>query len=89
MGDMWLCRRLGIVRVTTGHNRTVPPKKRAVLTHFHLYHWEKPMLRARPPDWRDGDPNAFRDRLDPSEVWEYVGNIFDRLPYASFLKGWE
>jgi hypothetical protein len=85
-GDMWLCRRLGIVLVTNGHKRG--SRHRQVYNNFHLYHWGKPSLWSRPCDWRDNDPNAAGS--DPAigrpgnagEQWEYIGNIFDLLPFA-------
>lgn len=85
-GDMWLCRRLGIVLVFNAHGRK--RGQRAKLNSFHLYHWGRPSLHARPCDWRDDDANAFSG--DPArgermgEAWEYVGNIFHMLPYSSF-----
>ncbi len=84
---MWLCRRLGTVKVFNGHKRG----SRHGTTHnnFHLYHWGKPSLYSRPCDWRDNDPNA--PVSDPAlgrlgnggEQWEYIGNIFELLPYAA------
>lgn len=84
-GDMWLCRRLGTVRVINGHKRG--QSRRKGLSSSHLYHWKRPSLLARPCDWRDGDPNAGRafDPAKEGEAWEYVGNIFDALPYANFV----
>lgn len=86
VGDMWLCRRLGIVLVFNSHARR--RGQRTKLNSFHLYHWGKPSLHARPCDWRDDDPNAYsgdpaieRDRMN--ERWEYVGNIFELLPFAA------
>lgn len=87
-GDMWLCRRLGIVRVFNAHKRG--SRRGTVHNNFHLYHWGKPAMWSRPSDWRDNDPNASVS--DPAigkdgvggEQWEYLGNMFDLLPYASF-----
>jgi hypothetical protein len=81
---MWLCRRLGIVKVFNGHKRGEHPRHR--VNDFHLYHWGKPNLRSSPCDWRDDDPNA--SNIDPAvrsagEEWEYLGNIFEMLPYAA------
>lgn len=86
-GDMWLCRRLGIVRVFNGHKRG--SRNGTFSKNFHLYHWGKPSLYMRPCDWRDNDPQSFIS--DPacvkdSERWEYLGSIFDMLPYSSFAK---
>lgn len=84
-GDMWLCRRLGIVQVFNSHQYRRGKSKHARLNSFHLYHWEKPSLSARPCDWRDNDSNGYSS--DPAcgktggERWEYIGNIFDILPY--------
>lgn len=81
-GDMWLCRRLGIVRVVNGHRRG--SSNRHGLNTFHLYHFHKPELMSRPCDWRDNDANSGK-AFDPAnawgEKWEYVGNMFDALPY--------
>lgn len=82
---MWLSRRLGIVRVFNGHKRG--SRHGTVYNNFHLYHWGKPSLYLRLCDWRDNDPNAHVS--DPAlgrpgnggEAWEYIGNIFDLLPY--------
>lgn len=89
-GDMWLCRRLGIVIVFNGHKRGRGGPKRARPNSFHLYHWGKPDMVSRPSDWRDDDANAHS--LDPTgarhpegEKWEYVGNMFEMLPYSSFV----
>lgn len=85
-GDMWLCRRLGIVKVFNGHKRGT--RRGTIYNNFHLYHWGKPSLYSRPCDWRDDDANACSD--DPAmggrsgEVWEYAGNIFDLLPFSHF-----
>lgn len=81
---MWLCRRLGIVRVANAHKRG--SRHGTIYNHFHLYHWGKPAMWSRPCDWRDDDPNAGLH--DPTlerhpEVWEYVGNMFDLLPYSA------
>lgn len=87
-GDMWLCRRLGIVRVFNAHKRG--SRKGPVNNSFHLYHWGKPALWSSPPDWRDNDPNSHPD--DPAtgralgyngEEWQYLGNIFEMLPYEA------
>lgn len=83
IGDMWLCRRLGIVRVMNGHKRV--QARRTRMNCFHLYHWGDGCLHSNPASWRDNDSNAMGN--DPatgcSERWEYVGNIFDLLPYAA------
>ena len=82
---MWLCRRLGIVKVFNGHRRGQHANSR--INDFHLYHWKKPDLRVRACDFRDGDANA--SGYDPAlgqcvgEAWEYLGNIFEMLPYAA------
>jgi hypothetical protein len=87
-GDMWLCRRLGIVKVFNAHKRG--SRHGSFCNNFHLYHWGKRAMWSRPADWRDNDPNASLD--DPAtgralghsaEQWEYLGNIFDLLPYAA------
>lgn len=84
-GDMWLCRRLGIVKVFNCHKRGA--KRGTIYNSFHLYHWGKPSLYSRPCDWRDNDGNA--SSYDPaigktnSEQWEYLGNIFQMLPYLA------
>lgn len=87
-GDMWLCRRLGIVKVMNAHKRGT--RRGAVHLGFHLYHWGKPSLFSHPCDWRDNDPNA--SSADPAlraygEQWEYLGNIFEMLPYAALAGG--
>ena len=86
VGDMWLCRRLGIVKVFNGHTRGL--KRRQAMNAFHLYHWGKPSMVGHPCDWRDNDPNAYI--ADPAnekvEKWEYIGNIFEMLPYSSLIK---
>lgn len=81
-GDMWLCRRLGIIKVFNGHKRGT---RRGIANNdFHLYHWGKPSLYCRPCDWRDNDPNACNfDPHKEGERWEYLGNIFDMLPYEA------
>lgn len=82
-GDMWLCRRLGIVRIFNGHKRGT--RKGIVNNNFSLYHFGDPSLYSHPCDWRDNDPNAGCS--DPAlgqgagEQWEYLGNIFEMLPY--------
>jgi hypothetical protein len=89
-GDMWLCRRLGIVKVFNAHKRGDHPRRR--INDFHLYHWGRPSLRSSPCDWRDDDPNASNQdpaggRCMGTEQWEYIGNIFDLLPYAALTGG--
>lgn len=81
-GDMWLCRRLGIVRVMNGHKRG--QAKRGRLNCFHLYHWGAAAMWGNPASWRDNDSNAMGGdpALGCSERWEYIGNMFDLLPYA-------
>lgn len=80
-GDMWICRRLGIITVKTAHKRG--SKRTPGLTEISLYHWGKPALHARPAAWRDFDPQCggFKPESDNKDIWEYVGNIFDLLPY--------
>jgi hypothetical protein len=84
---MWLCRRLGIVRVFNGHKRG--SRRGPVNNSFHLYHWSKPSLYSHPCDWRDNDANsgihdpALGRPGNGGEHWEYIGNIFDVLPYAA------
>lgn len=86
MGDMWLCRRLGVVLVFNGHRRG--SRRGLINNSFHLYHWGKPSLWSNPASWRDNDANA--GGLDPinskHEHWEYLGNIFDMLPYHELLR---
>src|SRR5688572_14940951 len=47
---------------------------------------------SHPADWRDNDPNGgFSDPADPprgsgNDLWEYIGNMFDLLPYS--VSGW-
>jgi hypothetical protein len=84
VGDMWLCKRLGIVHVFNGHKTgRGMSSKRAILNGFHLYHWGNPDLTGIVCNWRDCDPNAYASvpANDSSEKWEYVGNIFDMIPY--------
>lgn len=82
---MWLCRRLGIVKVFNAHKRGT--RRGTVYNDFHLYHWGRPSLYQRPCKWRDNDPNAYSH--DPAiedkggEKWEYVGNIFEMLPFSA------
>lgn len=85
-GDMWLNRRLGIVKVFNATKRGT--RRGKIYNSFHLYHWGKPSLTTgRPYEWRDNDPNACSS--DPAigdcfgEKWEYIGNIFDMLPFAA------
>lgn len=86
-GDMWLCRRLGIVKVFNGHKRG--SRRGTIYNNFHLFHWGKPALWARPCDWRDDDPNTSGDdpalsgRPSLGEQWEYIGNVFDLLSYEA------
>lgn len=84
MGDMWLCRRLGIVKVFNGHKHG--SRRGDLFNNFHLYHWGKPAMYSRPADWRDNDSNA--SGWDPAiksggETWEYLGNIFELLTYEA------
>jgi len=84
-GDIWICRRLGNVRVINAHHRGGRRGRR--FNDFHLYHFGKPSLYSHPCDWRNDDPNSYTH--DPAqdggrgEKWEYIGNIFDLLPYES------
>ncbi len=85
-GDMWLNRRLGIVKVFNATKRGT--RRGTIYNNFHLYHWGKPSLTTgRPCNWRDDDPNScsFDPAIDRwnGEKWEYVGNIFDMLPFAA------
>lgn len=88
-GDMWLSRRLGIVRVFNAHKRGQARKNR--MNSFHLYHWGKPCLLGRPCYWRDNDSNATSfEPLQPDACeapWEYIGNIFDLLPFTRLSLG--
>lgn len=83
-GDMWHCQRLGIVSLTLAHKQG---KRHPGHTHVFLYHWGKPSLRARTPDLQDYHPNAgaaFNPvRAALGEQWDYVGNLFDLLPYTT------
>lgn len=87
-GDMWLCRRLGIVRVFNAHKRG--SRRGAVNNSFHLFHWGKPAMWSSPAEWRDDDMNAHI--YDPAlkhvagESWEYLGNIFDLLSFAALAQ---
>ena len=87
-GDMWLCRRLGIVSVNTGHLKG-RGKHANRPTSFHLYHWKARALTARPACWRDADPQSGLNLpyCDVSETWEYVGNLFEILPYSAIAGG--
>ena len=83
---MWLCRKLGIVRVFNSHKRG--SRRGPVNNSFHLFHWGKPAMWSRPAEWRDNDANACLS--DPAlgygagdEKWEYIGNIFDLLTYSA------
>ena len=83
-GDMWLCRRLGIVRVFNAYKRG--SRRGQVHGGFYLYHWGEPSLRLTPANWRDDDPNSYAS--DPAlssdgEKWEYVGNLFELLPFSA------
>ena len=72
------------MKVFTGHKNGQRRFPRP--TSFHLYHWAKPDLVAHPCDWRDNDANAssYDPPTHPSgEKWEYLGNIFDWLPYSA------
>ena len=85
---MWLCRRLGIVTIFNGPRRR-RGRRYCHLNSFHLYHWHRPCLEAKPDDFRDGGQNT--SGIDPinhpsGETWEYVGNIFEMLPYSSFVQ---
>lgn len=86
-GDMWLCRRLGIVVIYNGHKRGRGCRSgRSPLNSFHLYHWHQPSLTAKPDDFRDGGTNTSGidvARHPSGETWEFIGNIFEMLPYAS------
>lgn len=87
---MWLCRRLGIIKVFNGHKRG--SRRGTVYNNFHMYHWGKRSMYSHPCDWRDNDPNASIS--DPAigkdgmggggERWEYLGNLMDMLPYEMF-----
>ena len=86
-GDMWLCRRLGIVKVFNGHKRG--SRHGMVNNNFHMYHWGKPTMWSSTCQWRDNDQNAAVS--DPAigragnggEGWEYIGNLCDLLPYSA------
>lgn len=83
-GDMWLCRRLGSVKIFNAHKRG--SRKGVRQNSFYLYHFGGPSLYSHPCDWRDDDPNAYSS--DPAvdhdrEHWEYIGNVFDLLPYQA------
>jgi hypothetical protein len=82
-GDMWLCRRLGIVSILNAHRRG--QAKRCRLMYFSLYHWGEPSLYSRACDWRDNDNNgrAFDPDGPREEKWEFFGNIFVMLPYCA------
>lgn len=85
-GDMWLCRRLGIVRVFNNHKRGT--RRGLQCNAFHLYHFSKPAMWSSPADWRDNDPNSHCEdpalgRCMGGETWEYVGNMFELLPYET------
>jgi hypothetical protein len=81
-GDMWLHRHMGIVKVMLGHKKGT--KRGMWPTAFHLYHSGKPSMYAHPCDFRENDPNA--STFDPKDrhghEWEYIGNIFDALPFS-------
>lgn len=82
-GDLWLCRRLGIVKAFLKHKRG--SKRGRWPTDFHIYHWGKLSMWAAPDDFREDGVNAnlfFPDKNN-SEIWEYLGNISDWLPYAT------
>lgn len=82
-GDMWVCRRLGIVLLALGVKR-----KRGIKHSGQncttLYHWGKPTLNYTRADWDEYDtgPTADSWRCYGGETWRYAGNLFDRLPYA-------
>lgn len=89
-GDMWLCRRLGIVRVFNAHKRG--SRQGSFCNNFHLYHWGQRAMWSRPCDWRDNDPNSSvsdpaTGRASGIEEWEYLGNMFDMLPYEELTGG--
>lgn len=54
-----------------------------------LYHWGKESLLARPVDLRDFDSNGgsafdpLSDNRRLGEKWEYVGNMFEMMPYTA------
>lgn len=75
---MWLDRQHGIIKVVNAHKRG--QSRRHGVNSFHLYHWGKPCMLARPADWRDNDGNAFGFKEDGLQ---YIGNIFDMLPFAT------
>lgn len=81
-GDMYLCRRLGIVKLLTGHKRG--QRRYPGATNVHLYHWGKPSLVFRPCDWREFDANShgFNPANYVSEKWTYIGNLFRMVPYS-------
>ena len=87
-GDMWLCRRLRTIKVMTAHKRGM--RRGARLTSFHLYHFGDPALYARKCDFTENDPSAYVSDPacdDKSEIWEYVGNVFQLLPYNNLING--
>jgi hypothetical protein len=74
---------MDIVALTLGHfaGRRLPGH-----TCVFMYHFGKPSLRVRPPAVRDNDPNsgkAFDPMSTCGERWQYIGNLFDMLPYAA------
>lgn len=82
---MWHCPRLGIVWLFLGYHKN--GRKRSSYTHISFYHWGEPSLRIRDHDLRDNDPNAsLFDPFNPpgyGEKWDYVGNMFELMPYAA------
>lgn len=82
-GDLWHCARLGLVSLTLGYGQG---RRNPGHTHVWVYHWGDPSLRARPCDLADFDPaagRAFDPANDSREKWDYVGNLFEILPYAA------
>lgn len=80
---MWHCARLGLVSLALAYSQG---RRNPGLTYVFMYHWGKPSLRAKPSDLADFDPAAGRSwepATETREKWEYVGNVFEMMPYGA------
>ena len=81
-GDMWLCRRIGMVIVALGVRRKRGVKHTG--QHFmSMYNWQQRRLEYYRSDFDPNDCGSTADSFRRGdERWEYLGNMFEMLPYS-------